>query len=228
MLREVWVVQLVVVWSVGGHAEAGVHPSVGDVWAHGRVLDEATDHGKVWVELSDWDAGLVHLVPGLSHQGADGVEHEVVLVGAHLHGTVGEGGVPEVSGLEHWVENDVAHREVRVHLHGRLESEHGLWCSIVFSHSEELNVEHGLWTSDNDAVLHRERDHIVLVSWINCESEVALISANILELWKNHEEVFVHGWRSQLNTLVVIGSAGHQGVEHGFVDPELLSMSVLD
>lgn len=115
----------------------------------------------------------MHLIPGLSHQGANRVEHEVVLVSAHLYGTLGKSSVPEVSGLEHWVENYVAHGEVRLHLHGGLESEHGLWCSIGFGHSEKLNVEHGLRTSDNDTLGHRERDHIVLVSWINCESEVA-------------------------------------------------------
>lgn len=50
-------------WVVSEHGETGIHPSVGDVWADGGVLEETADHASLWGELSERDTGLVLEVP---------------------------------------------------------------------------------------------------------------------------------------------------------------------
>lgn len=35
------------------HFETSPHPLVGDVWSHGGVLEESTEHAKLWVQVGE-------------------------------------------------------------------------------------------------------------------------------------------------------------------------------
>ena len=179
-----------IVWRISSHIEASVHPAVSNIWADGRVLDKATDHGELWVEHSNGNASLVLLVPGLTHQGSQGVEDELVLVGAHGNGALGQLGVPEVARLEDWVEDDVAHGEVDFQGHGRGPGEDGDWLGRGAVLDPEFNVEDRFFASDFDALSLSHSEQGAWVLWVDGESHVAFVSADCFEFWEDGHDVF--------------------------------------
>jgi len=65
-------------WQVCLHFEAGPHPLVGDVWSHGGVLEDSTDHAKLWVPVGEGPSVkeplVVNVLGLIEHFSGKGVE----------------------------------------------------------------------------------------------------------------------------------------------------------
>ena len=106
------------------HGEAGVHPLVSDVWGHGGVLDQTSDHSKSWVKAGEGPSLNVFGVEVIDGVLEDVGEGLIPVAGIEADDISLDGGVGNLNLLNSWEENEVFHGHVDVghEVHGKLDS----------------------------------------------------------------------------------------------------------
>ena len=217
-------------WEISLHGEAGVHPLVSDIWGHGGVLDQTSDHCESWIDVGEgpsFDPLGVEVVDSVLEDVGEGL---IPVAGIEADEISLDLGLLDEDLLDSWEEDEVLHGHVDVGLevHGELNGDLLLGGSV---RADEVKLgENTVLFSDNNTVSSVEGDWSLGVAGHQSETDidVDILTVVIGDLWHNLSElgsdvlVVDHVWEE------VIVSNLEEGVDSALMNIELLTMGVCE
>lgn len=217
-------------WKISLHGEAGVHPLVSDVWGHGGVLDQTSDHSKSWVKVGkgpSLNVFGVEVIDGILEDVGEGLipVTSIEADDVSLNSRVGN-----LNLLNGWEENEVfhSHVDVRLEVHGELDS--GLIFGCCVGANKVKLGKSAIHVSDDDTMSGIELDWGLSVFGHQREtkSDFNVLAVVFSDLWHHlgdlRSDVF-GGDHVREETL--ISNLDH-GVNSALMNIELLTMGVCE